>query len=131
LQDARDVETLLAAASLLVLPSEESAHWHKQKVHRAKRRGAASRALVRLAKWLAPESNLGPHGAREACVTDARFKRLVEAAACAYVTERNEETVEETVANRRRRRFRFFIRRRTRHGARRVSRARVARAFYR
>ena len=97
LQDARDVESLLAAASLLVLPSEESAHWHKQKVHRAKRRGAASRALVRLAKWLAPESNLGPHGAREACVTDARFKRLVEAAACAYTQETNEETVEETV----------------------------------
>jgi alkylated DNA repair dioxygenase AlkB len=108
LQDARDVETLLAAASLLVLPSEESAHWHKQKVHRAKRRGAASRALVRLAKWLAPESNLGPHGAREACVTDARFKRLVEAAACAYVTERNEETVEETVETRDDGGFDFF-----------------------
>ena len=92
LQDARDVESLLAAASLLVLPSEESAHWHKQKVHRAKRRGAACRALVRLAKWLAPESNLGPHGAREACVADARFARLVEAAACAYVDE-TEKTV--------------------------------------
>ena len=90
LQEASHVEELLAAASLLVLPAEESAHWHAQSLHRAKRRGAASRALVRLARWLAPESNLGAGGAREACVSDARFARLVEAAACAYPEDGDE-----------------------------------------
>ena len=91
LQDASRVEDLLAAATLLVLPAEESAHWHAQSLHRAKRRGAASRALVRLARWLAPESNLSDGGARETCVADARFARLVEAAACAYQEDEDED----------------------------------------
>jgi len=91
LQDASRVEDLLAAATLLVLPAEESAHWHAQSLHRAKRRGAASRALVRLAKWLAPESNLSDGGARETCVADARFARLVEAAACAYQEDEDDD----------------------------------------
>jgi alkylated DNA repair dioxygenase AlkB len=91
LQDASRVEDLLAAATLLVLPAEESAHWHAQSLHRAKRRGAASRALVRLARWLAPESNLSDGGARETCVADARFARLVEAAACAYQEDEDDD----------------------------------------
>ena len=91
LQEASHVEELLAAASLLVLPAEESAHWHAQSLHRAKRRGAASRALVRLARWLAPESNLSDGGARETCVADARFARLVEAAACAYQEDEDDD----------------------------------------
>ena len=91
LQDASRVEELLAAATLLVLPAEESAHWHAQSLHRAKRRGAASRALVRLARWLAPESNLRDGGARETCVADARFARLVEAAACAYQEDEDDD----------------------------------------
>ena len=101
LQAASTVEDLLAGASLLVLPAEESAHWHAQRLHRAKRRGAASRALVRLARWLAPESNLGAGGAREACVSDARFARLVEAAACAYP----EDAIDEDDAERARARL--------------------------
>ena len=97
LQDASRVEDLLAAATLLVLPAEESAHWHAQSLHRAKRRGAASRALVRLARWLAPESNLSDGGARETCVADARFARLVEAAACAYQEDEDDDDDDDDV----------------------------------
>jgi hypothetical protein len=99
LQDASRVEDLLAAATLLVLPAEESAHWHAQSLHRAKRRGAASRALVRLARWLAPESNLSDGGARETCVADARFARLVEAAACAYQEDEDDDDDDATDAD--------------------------------
>ena len=97
MQDASRVEDLLAAATLLVLPAEESAHWHAQSLHRAKRRGAASRALVRLARWLAPESNLSDGGARETCVADARFARLVEAAACAYQEDEDDDDDDDDV----------------------------------
>lgn len=81
LQDAECVEELLQAASLLVLPEEESLHWHGQHIHRNKRRVASSRALTRLAKWLASESCNTQGGARELCVMDPRFTRLVECVA--------------------------------------------------
>ena len=42
---------------------------------------AASRALARLARWLAPAACLVPDGPRDATARDPRFHRLVRAAA--------------------------------------------------
>ena len=85
LQDATTPDELLAAATLLVLPGEETAHWQAQLVHRKRRRVAASRALARLARWLAPAACLVPDGPRDATARDPRFHRLVRAAAAPLV----------------------------------------------
>jgi alkylated DNA repair dioxygenase AlkB len=97
LQDATTPEELLAAATLLVLPGEETAHWQAQLVHRRRRRVASSRALARLARWLAPAACLVPDGQRDATARDPRFHRLVRAAAAPLVEphERDEEADEE------------------------------------
>ena len=84
LQDATTVDEILDAANALTLPNEERLHWHSQRIHRKKRQRAATLALTRLAKWLAPLEALATHGERERCVNDARFARLVDAAAAQF-----------------------------------------------
>ena len=66
-------------------PRRGTAHWQAQLVHRKRRRVAASRALARLARWLAPAACLVPDGPRDATARDPRFHRLVRAAAAPLV----------------------------------------------
>jgi hypothetical protein len=63
-----------------VLPGEETVPWQSQHVHQKKRQVAASRALGRLARWLASQS-AEASGARQRCVDDPRFARIAAAAA--------------------------------------------------
>ena len=99
LQDAGSVEELLTASTLLVLPEEESLHWHLQSLHRKKRRAAASRAVVRLAKWLASESCNTPGGAREQCVHDTRFVKLVMCVAAEFEDDEGTSSMTEKTEN--------------------------------
>ena len=95
LQDATTPEELLAAATLLVLPGEETAHWQAQLVHRKRRRVASSRALARLARWLAPAACLVPDGPRDTTARDPRFHRLVRAAAAPLVEPHERDAAED------------------------------------
>ena len=85
LQEARGVSEVLDAAELLVLPGEETAHWHGAPIHRDKRRVAARRALARLARWLAA---LESERERARCVADPRFARLARCAAGVAANDR-------------------------------------------
>ena len=86
LQAADSWRDILDAATLIVLPEEESVAWQRQRIHRKRRMGGAARALGRIARWLAAHDKLAQGGEREQCVGDPRFARLV-AAAAAPATE--------------------------------------------
>ena len=89
LQAADSWRDILDAATLIVLPEEESVAWQRQRIHRKRRMGGAARALGRIARWLAAHDKLAQGGEREQCVGDPRFARLV-AAAAAPATEGGE-----------------------------------------
>lgn len=92
MQAASCVEEVLAAADLLVLPGEETIHWQTQPTHVRRRQCAAGRALVRLARWLAP---IAMEKSRARCVADPRFARIVAAVAYAAHPEAEDEGDEE------------------------------------
>jgi alkylated DNA repair dioxygenase AlkB len=90
LQAADSWRDILDAATLIVLPEEESIAWQRQRIHRKRRMGGAARALGRIARWLAAHDKLAQGGEREQCVGDPRFARLVAAAAAPATEGRGE-----------------------------------------
>ena len=70
LQAADSWRDILDAATLIVLPEEESVAWQRQRIHRKRRMGGAARALGRIARWLAAHDKLAQGGEREQCVGD-------------------------------------------------------------
>ena len=58
------IKAVLTAARLLVLPGEETVFWQNQHIHQRKRQVAASKALIRLARWLAAGPYTSPLSAQ-------------------------------------------------------------------